>query len=57
MRRTLLAMFGVMAILVAMGASVASAVDAKVTLGETSVVVARWEGELEIGGSGSGRGA
>jgi hypothetical protein len=32
MRRTLLAMTGVMAILVAMGASVASAVDAKVTL-------------------------
>ena len=32
MRRTLLAMTGVMAILVAMGASVASAADAKVTL-------------------------
>jgi type 1 fimbria pilin len=32
MKRTLLAMIGVMAILVAMGASVASAVDAKVTL-------------------------
>jgi hypothetical protein len=32
MRRTLLAMFGVMAILVAMGVGVASAADAKVTL-------------------------
>ena len=32
MRRTLLAMFGVMAILVAMGVGVASAVDAKVAL-------------------------
>ena len=32
MRRTLVAMFGVMAILVAMGVGVASAVDVKVTL-------------------------